>query len=128
MKTLVSKLFAGGALAILPAGFVAPVIANAQTATAELQQDPAQALIRCDTAVERITLLCLQFDQQQAGNCLDNANTTNQANACDRTAENELTEINLTEGIRILTCKANSNNLPKPNDCGFGITLGQVKD
>jgi hypothetical protein len=122
MNKLVSKMLAGGALATLAAGWLMPGIARAQTADLQLR-DPAQALILCDTSVERLTARCQQFDLQQLDACLNNANSTNQSNACDRTAENELTEINLTDGIRELTCKANSNYAPNPTDCGFGITL-----
>ena len=127
MHNFVSKMLAGSALAALAAGLVLPGVGRAKTAEL-IQLDPAQALIRCDANVERLTLQCLQFDQQQVGNCLNNANNTNQANACDKTGENELTEINLTEGIRVLTCKANTSYVPNPTDCGFGITLQSVKD
>jgi hypothetical protein len=124
MKKLVSKMFATGALATLAAGWAMPGIARAQTA--ELQPlDPAQALIRCDLNVEKLTLECQQVDQQQLSECLSNADTARQDSACDQTAENELTEINITEGIRELTCRANSTYQPNPGDCGFGITVKQ---
>ena len=107
MKKLVSKMFATGGLAALAAGLVLPGLGRAQAAEL-LQLDPAQALIRCDGNVERLTLQCKQFDLEQLDACLNNAETTDQSTACDKTAENELTEINLTEGIRDLTCRANS--------------------
>jgi hypothetical protein len=123
MKKLVSKMLVGGALATMAAGWLMPGIGRAQTADLQQLRDPAEALIQCDTVVERITFECQQFDLKQLDACLSNANTARQANACDQTAENELTEINLTDGIRELTCKANSSFTPNPNDCGFGISL-----
>jgi hypothetical protein len=125
MKKFVSKMLAGGMLATLAAGLVLPGVGRAQTAEL-FQLDPAQALIRCDTIVEQLTLRCKLFDQQQLGACLSDADTNDQDSACDKTAENELTEINLTEGIRDLTCRANSSYTPNPGDCGFGISL-QIK-